>query len=716
MAKASGSIDLKATKAASTTATHYITNITSNNGIWVTPSNRKPTTSGDVVENVTTGTKIDGEGLEIYKDGICIAQYGDDAIIGQVSGVSLRTIIDSDTFYITNGTTEIVHIGNENLTIIDSFTSDEITTQFTLSDSPLNNEVIVSPSSVQVTIEGKILTVISGLPEYDESFTVSYTPSTTNQYYSFGTRNSGTVGKYSFSEGSAHTVSGNYSHAEGYFNTVSGQYSHAEGTGNRITGNHSHSEGSNNSASGQYSHAEGYNNGVSGNYSHAQGYMTKITNNYSHTQGYKTGSQGVSAHAQGYSTIADGHSSHSEGYQTHAIGQGSHSSGINTIALNPGSFSEGSNTKAIGINSHSEGRKSIAIGYSSHVEGGISNQDNFSSFQIDISSGDTTIVDRNYIISNLKEFKIDPDEEPDLFAKYIIGASALDNQLYIQDASYDSTNQQYTIKFNKSLTSSIQDLNFILPSRTVGDLSHAEGSSNSAIGNCSHVEGIGCIAQGLASHAQNFNTYAGSNYQTVIGKWNIFDKENNYAFIIGNGNSTSNSYDGYFRSNAFAVDWNGNTYCYPKRIELGRYISPGLLTSGGKLLLFSIPLGRVLPSNASINSISFRICGRAASSTSLSNTSGGYYFIRGTSDGSDTALFDSTIASSFFYDPRNNRRTITSTQLLESTSIQGGTNILISISSSTDYFFTGDATILGYLNNQPIILDLQSIVINLNYN
>lgn len=59
-------------------------------------------------------------------------------------------------------------------------------------------------------------------------------------------------------------------------------------------------------------------------------------------------------------------------------------------------------------------------------------------------------------------------------------------------------------------------------------------------------------------------------YQTTIGKYNIDDANNKYAFIIGNGgfdqpNST------YRYSNAFTVDWDGNT-------EIAGNLNVGALT------------------------------------------------------------------------------------------------------------------------------------------
>ena len=81
---------------------------------------------------------------------------------------------------------------------------------------------------------------------------------------------------------------------------------------------------------------------------------------------------------------------------------------------------------------------------------------------------------------------------------------------------------------------------------------HSEGYYSDANSVGGHAEGGHCYAEGSYSHVQNYYTQTLSNYQTAIGKYNnshSFD-----AFEIGNG--TSNN----ARSNAFSVDWDGNTY------------------------------------------------------------------------------------------------------------------------------------------------------------
>ena len=81
---------------ASLVATNYVTQIDSN-GIWVTPSGKKPNTDGSPVtsgSSATTGTKIDGTGVWIYNAGKPTAQYG-----------------STTTFYKSDGTTPAATIG-----------------------------------------------------------------------------------------------------------------------------------------------------------------------------------------------------------------------------------------------------------------------------------------------------------------------------------------------------------------------------------------------------------------------------------------------------------------------------------------------------------------------------------------------------------------------------------------------------------------------------
>ena len=88
---------------------------------------------------------------------------------------------------------------------------------------------------------------------------------------------------------------------------------------------------------------------------------------------------------------------------------------------------------------------------------------------------------------------------------------------------------------------------------TTGYNSFAFGSGCTSDGQSSFAFGSGCIASGDYAHAEGQNTKASSLNQHVQGKYNVEDTESKYAFIIGNG-----TYDK--RSNAIAIDWDGNIY------------------------------------------------------------------------------------------------------------------------------------------------------------
>jgi hypothetical protein len=93
-----------------------------------------------------------------------------------------------------------------------------------------------------------------------------------------------------------------------------------------------------------------------------------------------------------------------------------------------------------------------------------------------------------------------------------------------------------------------------------GLASHAEGSNTSAGGDYSHAEGVLTQATGKAAHSAGNTTTAQGYAQYTIGQWNILNgvaavyTPSNQAFIIGNGTSSSNL------SDAFYVDFLGNTF------------------------------------------------------------------------------------------------------------------------------------------------------------
>ena len=107
-----------------------------------------------------------------------------------------------------------------------------------------------------------------------------------------------------------------------------------------------------------------------------------------------------------------------------------------------------------------------------------------------------------------------------------------------------------------------------------GESSHAEGTNTTASGDYSHAEGHKTTASGIASHAEGYGTKASSKYQHVHGKYNIEDKSNTYAEIVGNGEQLENS-------NAHTLDWSGNAW-YAGTVEGKALILPSSTSDSTK--------------------------------------------------------------------------------------------------------------------------------------
>lgn len=109
-----------------------------------------------------------------------------------------------------------------------------------------------------------------------------------------------------------------------------------------------------------------------------------------------------------------------------------------------------------------------------------------------------------------------------------------------QDASGNVITSTYMTKANPTGTGSLS-LNRL---------------ADSTVGNYSVAIGDGTTASGVGSYAGGIGTVAASDYQTVIGQYNVKDSEDKYAFIIGNGGT-----EGFAKPfNAFTVDWGGTGY------------------------------------------------------------------------------------------------------------------------------------------------------------
>lgn len=358
-------------------------------------------------------------------------------------------------------------------------------------------------------------------------------------------------------EGYQTRATGGAAHSEGILTVASANATHAEGNNTTASGSQSHSEGNNTIASGPQSHSEGNNTTASGSQSHAEGNVTMASGKYSHSEGDHTVAQGINSHAEGcggtytrdniqYTSSAVGMSdhtegyqclttsgqpgNHAEGYQTQAIGGASHAEGNRTIASGPFSHAEGDGTTASGPQSHAEGAGSQATGTQAHAEGTGT-----------IASGSFAHAEG-------------------------AGSIAVQTQAHAEGASTNAFGPASHAEGVYALAS--------------GEISHAEGEATQAIGKHEHVSGRYNISDTVPVWTDSTSYQVGdlvsknitftdsSNIQrtrTVIYKCKTANSDSTfksskweesgiYAEIIGNGTADN------ARSNARALDWNGNEH------------------------------------------------------------------------------------------------------------------------------------------------------------
>ena len=124
-----------------------------------------------------------------------------------------------------------------------------------------------------------------------------------------------------------------------------------------------------------------------------------------------------------------------------------------------------------------------------------------------------------------------------------------------------------------------------------GNFSDASNFGTIASGGYSHAEGRETQAKGSASHAGGYGTIAGSKNQTVIGKYNIEDSSDTYAFIIGDGENTNS------RANLFTVAWDGEVQVDGKKLATEEYVG----TNGGKIDSISVNGNTQTITNKNVN-------------------------------------------------------------------------------------------------------------------
>ena len=371
-------------------------------------------------------------------------------------------------------------------------------------------------------------------------------------YLSLNRKSNTTVGSNSVAVGSNTTATSAASFAEGDSTIASGTASHAEGISTKANSSGAHAEGQETIAYAVYSHAEGYKTNANNNSSHAEGTETEASNTAAHAEGDSTIASGTASHAEGYKTAAQGDGSHAEGYsydstnqsyskKTTASGIGAHAEGRGTLAS--GNYSHAEGTMSVNTDDQTTNKQTIASGVGAHAEGcGTEASGSYSHAQgyKSISSGRSSHSEGQ--LTTAKSYYAHAEGY-----QTVAGGSAEDvgTASHAEGSNTTASGAQAHAEGNSTTAS--------------GTHSHAEGSSTTASGSQSHAEGSSTTASGSYSHAQGLGTTAQSKSQHVIGEYNVADSSGSattrgtFAAIVGNGTSSS-------KSNAAAIDWNGNLY------------------------------------------------------------------------------------------------------------------------------------------------------------
>ena len=143
-------------------------------------------------------------------------------------------------------------------------------------------------------------------------------------------------------------------------------------------------------------------------------------------------------------------------------------------------------------------------------------------------------------------------------------------------------------------------------------------------------------------------------------------------------------------------------------LSLGSSRLAGELSNNCGTLRFTIPTGRVYPTGTTITRITGQIEVRASNSEGA-----GLYIISSTNSGSQAGYvyFDTNSAVSF-YNGNGQSKSLAANKMTYT--LEGGTNIGFNMTSGTDWFFSGNSTIGGHINNNASVVSLYGITVYFN--
>lgn len=225
------------------------------------------------------------------------------------------------------------------------------------------------------------------------------------------------------------------------------------------------------------------------------------------------------------------------------------------------------------------------------------NEGKYATFYLCVKANDTELVPKETFSSAEKSYTSDftLSETIDTIELYFTNAfsqsSFIVKDISIMIPDYPADNKGQAAVAIGQDTKAVENASFASGGGTkaLAINSTAMGTGTIASGtNGSMAINRNTIASGTSSFAAGRSTEAAGTNQTTIGKFNIVDKDNKYAFIVGNGTNES------ARANALTIDWSGNAkfsgkvYSGSKQlatVDLATQSSNGLFSSADKAKL-----------------------------------------------------------------------------------------------------------------------------------
>lgn len=318
-----------------------------------------------------------------------------------------------------------------------------------------------------------------------------------------------------------------YATASGLGCKATGEFSFAAGGFNKAIGTGSAALGMNNTANGDYAAVVGMSNESIGNCSFVCGNGVKITGNYSYGEGLSNKAKGYVIHIEG---------------QNNDVSQDSDS--VNSSYIHIEGFSNNADGDVVHIEGYSNNSKK---NYYSHIEGWTNKLSNSSNTHIEGHGNTFSNSGYGHIEGWANTGILDHGGHCEGWGNHCEAGTAVHIEGYYNVVDKDNN--------YKSVRSHIGGNSNIVNQATDSFIEGAGNSVNNAYR--STIFGEYNTIQG-ASHAtvfgqNNKNGIYNGVATAVFGSYNSPIK--NLIFMVGNGTSDTN------RSNAFAVDKDGNVFC-----------------------------------------------------------------------------------------------------------------------------------------------------------